>query len=312
MCFAAISIGFICQDTLAQTGRTIRLIVPVPPGASTDVVGRLMAEHISKAQGVTMVVENRPGASGMIGTEFVSRAAPDGNTLLMTANTYLIDAQTRKAGYHPVTAFDPICMLAESPAVFVVNGATPYKSLKDLFEAARAKPGALSMAAVGPGSTFQIGFINLIRAAKVDMTFIPYQGSAPAATAVLGQHVTSAFAGYAVVAEQMKDGQLRPLAAGTEADRLLLDVPTFGELGFANHGSGELVRVIAPANAPTETRTRLVEWFKAAMNDSEVRAKVASQGLYMIATCGDEFGAVIRKRFDEYGQAIGTPISKAQ
>src|SRR5262245_65858360 len=97
MCLAAIMIGLICEQASPQSGRTIRLIVPVPPGASTDVVARLMAEHISKAHGVTMVVENRPGASGMIGTEFVSRSAPDGNTLLMTANTYLIDAQTRKA-----------------------------------------------------------------------------------------------------------------------------------------------------------------------------------------------------------------------
>ena len=99
----------------------------MPPGASTDAVARLMAEQIGRAQGVTIVVENRPGASGMIGTEAVSRAAPDGNTLLMTANTYLIDAQTRKANYHPVTAFDPICYLVQSPAVFVVNSASPYQ-----------------------------------------------------------------------------------------------------------------------------------------------------------------------------------------
>jgi len=119
------------SDARSQSGRTIRLVVPVPPGASTDAVARLMAEQIGWAQGVTIVVENRPGASGMIGTEQVSRAAPDGNTLLMTANTYLIDAQTRKANYHPVTAFDPICFLVQSPAVFVVNSASPYKTLKD-------------------------------------------------------------------------------------------------------------------------------------------------------------------------------------
>ena len=107
MCFAAITTGIFCQDALPQTGRTIRLIVPVPPGASTDVVGRLMAET-SARQGVTVVVKIGRARAGMIGTEFVSRAAPDGNTLLMTANTYLIDAQTRKASYHPVTAFDPI------------------------------------------------------------------------------------------------------------------------------------------------------------------------------------------------------------
>ena len=98
-----------------KSGKTVRLVVPVPPGASTDAIGRLMAEQIGRAQGVTFVVENRPGASGMIGTEQVSRAAPDGTTLLMTANTYLIDAQTRKANYHPVTAFEPICYLVQSP-----------------------------------------------------------------------------------------------------------------------------------------------------------------------------------------------------
>src|SRR5260221_6445080 len=151
------------QSEWPQSGRTIRLIVPVPPGASTDAVARLMAEQIGRAQGVTIVVENRPGASGMIGTEAVSRAAPDGNTLLMTANPYLIDAQTRKANYHPVTAFDPICYLVQSPAVFVVNSASPYKTLKELLDAARTKPGELSMAAVGPGSTFQMGFTAMTK-----------------------------------------------------------------------------------------------------------------------------------------------------
>src|SRR4051812_49942333 len=160
LCIAAATWALSGQGAWAQSGRTIKLVVPVPAGASTDFVARLMADQVSKAHGVTMVVENRPGASGMIGTEFVSRATPDGNTLLMTANTYLIDAQIRKASYHPVTAFDPICLLVESPAVFAVNSASPYRSINDLIDAARFKPGALSMAAVGPGSSFQIGFIN--------------------------------------------------------------------------------------------------------------------------------------------------------
>jgi tripartite-type tricarboxylate transporter receptor subunit TctC len=302
---AATTVGLSCQTLSAQPSRTIRLIVPVPPGASTDVVARLMAEHISKARGVTMVVENRPGAGGMIGTEFVSRAAPDGNTLLMTANTYLIDAQMRKASYHPVTAFDPVCLLVESPAVFVVNGASPYRSVNDLLDAARAKPGTLSMAAVGPGSSFQISFINLTHEAKVNMTFIPYQGSAPAVTALLGQHVTSAFAGYAVVAEQMKGGQLRALAAGTsKRTDLLPNLPTFNELGFKNAEADNWFGVNAPAHTPKETLGRLIEWFKTAINDREVRAKIALQGLTVLATCGDEYGALIRRRFDEYGRAI--------
>ena len=166
--FAALALS--ASAAWPQSGRTIKIVVPVPAGASTDFAARLMAEHIGKAHGVTMVVENRPGASGMIGTEAVSRAAPDGNTLLMTANTYLLDAQTRKANYHPVTAFDPICLLVQSPAVFVVNSASPYHSLKDLLDAAKAKPGELTMAAVGPGSTFQFAFIAITREAGVSMT----------------------------------------------------------------------------------------------------------------------------------------------
>ena len=169
----------------------------MPAGASTDSAARIMAEQIGKAQNVTIVVENRPGASGMIGTELASRAAPDGNTLLMTANTYLIDAQTRKASYHPVTAFDPICLLVDTPAVLTVNSESPYKSLSDLLDAARAKPGSISLGSVGPGSTFQFGFLNFARAAKADMTFVPFAGSGPAVTAVLGNHITSAFTGIA-------------------------------------------------------------------------------------------------------------------
>src|SRR5471032_2240056 len=147
-CCAIVVLALSGQGAWSQLGKTIHLIVPVPPGASTDAVARLMAEQIGRAQGVTIVVENRPGASGMIGTEAVSRAAPDGNTLLMTANTYLLDAQTRKANYHPVTDFTPICFLVHSPAVLVVSSALPYRTLTDLFNAARAKPGELSMASV--------------------------------------------------------------------------------------------------------------------------------------------------------------------
>ena len=278
----------------------------MPPGASTDAVARLMAEQIGRAQGVTIVVENRPGASGMIGTEQVSRAAPDGNTLLMTANTYLIDAQTRKANYHPVTAFDPICYLVQSPAVFVVNSASPYKTLKDLLDAARAKPGELSMAAVGPGTTFQMGFNTFTKAANVNMTFVPYQGSAPAATAVMGQHVTSAFAGYAVVSENIKADKLRALGVATmKRIEPLPDVPTFDESGLQESGGRQLVRHRrAGAHARRRSCPSMRGWLKAALQDPEVKAKLALQGLYPVGMCGDEFAAYVQKRFDDYGVMI--------
>jgi tripartite-type tricarboxylate transporter receptor subunit TctC len=301
------------QTAWSQSGRTIKLVVPVPPGASTDAVARLMAEQIGRAQGVTIVVENRPGASGMIGTEAVSRAAPDGNTLLMTANTYLIDAQTRKANYHPVTAFDPICYLVQSPAVFVVNSASPYKTLKDLLDAARAKPGELSMAAVGPGSTFQMGFTTFTRASNVTMTYVPYQGSAPAATAVMGQHVTSAFAGYAVVSEQIKADKLRALAVAT-SKRIepLPDVPTFDESGFKNLEVDNWFGIVAPAHTPKELISQYAGWLKGTLDDPAVKAKLALQGLYPVGMCGDEFAAYIRKRYDDYGVMIRESNIKQQ
>jgi tripartite-type tricarboxylate transporter receptor subunit TctC len=288
-----------------QIPRQIKIVVPVPPGASTDFVARLMAEQIGRTQGVSIVVENRPGASGMIGTEAVSRAAPDGSTLLMTANTYLIDAQTRKASYHPVESFAPVCFLVESPALLVVNGASPYHSLADLLNAARARPGELTMASVGPGTSFQIGFVTFTHMANVNMIYVPYAGSAPALNAVLGDHVTSVFAGYAVVAEQLRAGQLRALATATlKRIEPLPEVPTFDESGFKNLEVDNWFGVIAPAKTPKETLGELAGWFTSALQAPEVKAKLAAQGLYPVGTCGADFAALIHKRYDEYGLAI--------
>jgi tripartite-type tricarboxylate transporter receptor subunit TctC len=288
-----------------QIPKQIKIVVPVPPGASTDFVARLMAEQIGRAQGVSIVVENRPGASGMIGTEAVSRAAPDGSTLLMTANTYLIDAQTRKASYHPVESFAPVCFLVQSPAVLVVNGASPYHSLADLLDAARARPGELTMASVGPGTSFQIGFVTLTHMANVNMIYVPYAGSAPALNAVLGDHVTSVFAGYAVVAEQLKAGQLRALATATlKRIEPLPDLPTFDQLGFHDLEVDNWFGVIAPAKTPKDTLKELEAWFTQALGVPEIKARLAAQGLYPVGTCGADFGAFVHRRYDEYGQAI--------
>jgi len=153
--------------------RPVKIVIAFSPSGAIDVLGRFIAQHLSEMWGQQIVVENRPGASGMIGTEAVSRAAPDGTTLLMTANTYLIDAQMRKASYHPVTSFETICFLVESPAILVVNSASPYRTLADLLSAARAKPGELTMASVGPGTSFHIGFATFTRMAHVSMLTSP-------------------------------------------------------------------------------------------------------------------------------------------
>jgi tripartite-type tricarboxylate transporter receptor subunit TctC len=291
------------EQASSQSGRTIRMIVPANAGASTDFVARLSAEHMSRTQGVTAVVENRPGASGMIGTEAVSRAAPDGNTLLVTANTYLLDGQTKKANYHPVTNFEPVCYLVDTPAMLLVNSESSYRTLADLLNAARAKPGELSLAAVGPGSTYHLGMVSLTRRAGVSMTYVPYAGSAPAVTALLGNHVTSAISGYAVVAEQVKAGKLRVLANAT-AKRIepLPEVSTLDELGFKNFVIDNWFGVVSPAKTPKDTLAQLAGWFTAAIEAPESKSKLAAQYLYTGGPCGDAFGAFIRERYDEYGR----------
>ena len=314
-CCAIVVLALSGQSAWPQSGRTIQLIVPVPPGASTDAVARLMAEQIGRAQGVTIVVENRPGASGMIGTEAVSRAAPDGNTLLMTANTYLIDAQTRKANYHPVTAFDPICYLVQSPAVFVVNSASPYKTLKDLLDAARAKPGELSMAAVGPGSTFQMGFTTIHARGQRhdDLRSLHRQragrdGGDGAARDLGVCRLCGRFG-------ERQGGQAsRAGRRHDEADRATAGCADLRRIRIQEPGSRQLVRH-RRAGATRRRKSlslRFAGWLKAALQDPEVKAKLALQGLYPVGMCGDEFAAYVRKRFDDYGEMIRESNIKAQ
>jgi tripartite-type tricarboxylate transporter receptor subunit TctC len=288
----------------ALSGRVIRFIVPVPAGASTDFIARLMAAQIGATEGVDVVVENRPGASGMIGTEFVSRQAPDGNTVLFTPGTYLIDAQTRKAPYDPVNDFAPLCALVQSPAVLAVPQSSPYRSLADLLKDAR-EPGRVSVGAIGPGSSFQLGLIELMSKSNTQMTFVPYPGSAPVLTDTMGGHVSAGVAGYSVVSEALKAGQLRALAVA--ADRRMAplpDVPTFAESGFATVQMDNWFGAIVPAKTPADTTARLVAWLTAAMNVSDVKQRLEVQGLYPVLTCGPDFADLIRKRYAEYGLAI--------
>src|SRR5262245_51409811 len=146
--------------------RTIKIVVLLSPGGAVDIVARLLATQISSTQGATVVVENRPGANGAIGTEAAARAVPDGNTLLVVANNFVTDPHLRKVNFDPLTSFEPICYLVNAPTIIVVNSASPYRTLADLLDAARARPGELSMASIGPGSPFQIGLEILKRAAK--------------------------------------------------------------------------------------------------------------------------------------------------
>jgi tripartite-type tricarboxylate transporter receptor subunit TctC len=164
----------------SQPTRTIKIISSSTPGGGSDILGRLLAEQIARTQGPTIVVENRPGAGTVIGTDAASRAQPDGNTVLITTPEFVIAPHLRKLNYDPLTSFEPICYLVRSPQLLVVNAASPYHTLADLLDAARARPDELTLASAGPASSPQMAFEMLKRAADIKMTYVPYPGSAPA------------------------------------------------------------------------------------------------------------------------------------
>jgi tripartite-type tricarboxylate transporter receptor subunit TctC len=297
----------------AQIARSIRIVVPYAPGGTADIVARLMADQAGRTGRSTMIVENRPGAGGAVGTETVARATADGTTLLVVSTPFLIDPLLRKLNYDPLRSFAPICNLVSSPTLIVVNSASPYRTLGQLLYDARQKPGQITMASIGPGSSFQLGFEMLKRAAKVDMTFVPYPGNAPALNAVLGQQVTSMFATLPNVSEYLKAGQLRALALGNrERAQPLPDVPTVGEAGYGDFDIDAWFGAFAPAATPKPAIDEVERLFTAALKDSSVKEKLSVQGLLPTVTCGNAFAAYLRKQNDAYSRIITEANIKAE
>jgi tripartite-type tricarboxylate transporter receptor subunit TctC len=292
--------------------RKVKIVVGVPPGGAADTLARLLAEEISHAQAVSIVVENRPGAVNIIATDAVSRATPDGNTLLLTTPAFVLNSHLRKLNYDPFTSFESICYLARTPTVIFVNSASTYRTLADLMNAARAKPGELTLAATGPATPAQIAFEMLKRAANVNMTFVPYPGGATVVTAVLGEHVTSALSDYPGAAEQLKAGKLRALAVAAETRiEALPDVPTVAEAGYKDSESDLWFGLAAPAKTPKQAISELAGWFTAAIQVPDVKAKFTIQGLYPVGMCGMDFARYLRKQYDDFGRILREANIKA-
>jgi tripartite-type tricarboxylate transporter receptor subunit TctC len=297
-----------------QTTRTIRIIVPSTPGGGSDTIGRIMADHISRAYSQAMVVENRPGASNTIGTEAVARSAPDGNTLVITTPEFVINSHLRKLSYDPLTSFEPVCYLVRSPQLIVVSGTSPYRTLGDLLSDARAKPGELTMASAGPASSPHIAIETIKREGKVNINYIPYQGTTPAINALMGDHLTSVMASWPNVAELIRGGRLRALAT-TTAERIesMPDLPTVSEAsGIKDFDVDIWFGVNAPARTPAEVVSQLAGWFTASLQAPDVKSKLAAQGLFGVGICGARYDTFLRKQYDDYGRAIRQANIKTQ
>lgn len=309
----ALGVLLLAGQASAQTSATVKIIVPSAAGGGADAMSRLLADQIGKAQGATTVVENRPGAGNTIGTEFVARAVPDGNTLLINTPEFVINAHLRKLNYDPITDFEPICYLVRSPQLIVVHPDSPYRTFADLVAGGRAKPGELTLASAGPASAAHIAFEAFKRAADVNILFVPYPGAPPAVNALLGGHITSVFASYSNLAELVRTGKLRALAvASASRTEQMPDVPTVVEAGYKDFVADIWYGVVAPAKTPAAVLEQRAGWFTAALQAPEVKAKLASQGQFPVAQCGAEFGAFIRKQHDEFGRAIRAANIKLQ
>jgi len=311
---AVLSLALGGDRAWSQAGKTIKLVVPFAAGGGSDILARLVGEQIGRTRGPTIVVENRPGAGTVIGTESVARAAPDGNTVLITANSFVINPHLRKLNYDPLTSFAPVCHLTRSPNVVAVNANSPYRTLAELVTAARAKPGELTMAVNGPATSQQIGFEKLKRAANIDLTYVPFPGGGPATNALLGGHVSSLFVNYPSAAEQFKAGKLRMLAVASRARiETLPELPTIIESGLPNFEEEDVwFGLVAPARTPEESLSQLARWFSAAIKTPEVKSKLAVQELYPVGICGAEFGSYLRKQYGIYGRIISEANIKAE
>lgn len=293
--------------------KTVKIITPFAPGGTADVLARLVSQYLSEKKGQPVVVEARPGGGSVVSSEAVARATPDGTTLLLTSNAFVIAPVVRTGlTYDPITSFAPICNLAYAPTVIAVQASSPYGSLKDLLDAARAKPGAVSMASVGPASALHVAVELLKQWAKADITYVPFPGGAPAVTSLLGGHITSVLANYTEVQSNL-GRDLRPLAVGARRRiDALAGVPTLAENGFTDIEAITWFVLLMPAGTPQPIADKIVRAVDEAINAPELKPKLAAVGLVPVGACGAAVADFLPQQAERYRRAIHDAGIKAE
>lgn len=283
----------------------IRMIVPQPPGGGTDALARLLAERLQPVLGQPVIVENRTGAGGNIGTDAVARAAPDGHTLLLTTNTHVTNvAFFSKLPYDPVKDFEPVSIVGSVPFVLGVNAASPYRTVKDLIDAAKARPGVLAYASGGPGTPHQLAAELFKSMTGTDFIHVPYKGSNPAMMGLLANDVAMSISAINSMLPHIRSGKIRALAVATaQRTPLLPDVPTIAEaVPLPGYKIDIWYGVLAPAGTPKAIVARLSQEINKVMTDAGVREKLASQGLDPSGSTPEQFSEVIKSDLVKYRQ----------
>jgi tripartite-type tricarboxylate transporter receptor subunit TctC len=286
--------------------RTIFIVVPFTPGTGIDVLARLVGEELRQRWSQPVVIENKPGASGNIGTQVASRAESDGHTIMMTVNTFVMNASLfRSLPYDPVRSFEPIVEVATGALALAVHPSVPAKSVKELVAAAKAQPGTIDYASPGRGTPQHLAMELFKLTAGVDLKHVPYTGSAGAVKDLVGGHVKAMFIPVHTVLPLAQDGQVRVIAIGSDRRSPMAPaVPTLAEEGVAGFDVDLWYGLLAPAGTPKE----IVQRYNAAVNEilstPRVREALAQQGLIAIGGPPERLGDLVRKDLDRWARVV--------
>lgn len=291
----------------AQSAKPLRLVVPFPPGGSTDILARAIGARLGTALGQTVVIENKPGAGGALGASEVARAEADGNTLLMGhIGTLAVNpALYPKLPYDAVKSFVPVAWVARVPNVLVVNSSSPIKTLADLVARARAQPGRMTYSSGGNGSAAHISFEYLKLKANFFMLHIPYRGTAPSVTDLIGGQVDATFTGAPAVLPHVRSGRLRALAVSSPQRLAALpDVPTVAENGYPGFDADQWYGVVAPAGTPLAVVTNLNAEINKTLQNAAVAKQLDGEGAIPTPGTPRAFADLIAREIPRWAQVV--------
>jgi tripartite-type tricarboxylate transporter receptor subunit TctC len=290
----------------AYPAKTIRYVVPFAAGGGVDTLARTVAARLNAAWNVPVVVENRPGAGGNIGTEAVARSAPDGYTLLMTPNSHAYNASLyRNPPYHPVRDFAPVGFVATSPFLLVIHPSLPVKSVRDLIVLAKARPKELTYASGGVGGGSHLAGELFSSMAGIAMIHVPYKGIAPAVSDLLGGHVTLSFSVVPPAIPHVNAGRLRVLAVSSAARSTLFpELPTIGESGLKGYDAFSWYATFVPAGTPQPIVDKLNAEIGRSLRAPDVQAKLAAIGLEVKTGSPDEFARFMLADWNAWDKII--------
>jgi tripartite-type tricarboxylate transporter receptor subunit TctC len=287
--------------------KPVRIVVPFPPGGSTDLLARRIAEKWQQSLGQPVIVENRPGAGGVTGSDFVARAAPDGHTLVMgvTGSHGVSISLNPRLPYHPLRSFEPISRVVSAPLVIVVGAAVPARTLAEYVAAARSKPGEITHSSPGVGTSMHLTGEMFNAAAGTQLVHVPYKGSAGAINDLMGGQVQSMFSDFLVALPQVESGRIRALAV-TSARRhpLMPNVPTVAESGYPGFEALSWQGLFAPAGTPREVIERLNAETQKALASPDIRDFFSRQGFEVAGSTPAEFRAFIEAEIPKWAKVV--------